>query len=57
MGITGSVDTKCRWVLGDRIDYRRINTITIEDNYPLHSMSDYIDALGEAKSFTTLDAN
>ena len=39
------------------IDYRRLNEMTVKDQYPLPRMDEYLDSLGEAKWFTTLDAN
>lgn len=37
------------------IDYRKLNDITIGDNYPLPNISDILDQLGASKYFTTLD--
>lgn len=37
------------------IDYRRLNEITIQDNYPLPNIADIIDQLGNAKYFTVMD--
>ena len=39
------------------VDYRRLYAVTIRDVYPLPRMDDYIDSLGEASVFTTLDCN
>lgn len=39
------------------IDYRRLNTITKKDSYPLPRMDDCLDSLGTAKFFSTLDCN
>ena len=39
------------------VDYRRLNSLTIRDSYPLPRMEDCIDSLGDAKYFTTLDCN
>lgn len=39
------------------VDYRRLNAVTKRDSYPLPRMDDCIDSLGEARYFTTLDAN
>ena len=39
------------------VDYRRLNSVTVRDSYPLPRMDDCIDSLGEAAVFTTLDAN
>ena len=39
------------------VDYRRLNGITVRDSYPLPRMDDYLDSLGEARVFTTLDCN
>ena len=38
------------------IDYRRLNTMTVKDSYPLPRMDECIDTLGDARIFTTLDA-
>lgn len=39
------------------VDYRKLNAVTVRDTYPLPRMDECIDSLGEAKVFTTLDAN
>ncbi len=39
------------------VDYRKLNSSTIRDSYPISRMDDYIDSLGEAKISTTLDCN
>ena len=39
------------------VDYRRVNAASYKDSYPLPRMDDCIDSLGEAKFFSTLDAN
>ena len=39
------------------VDYRRLNTATVRDSYPIPRMDECIDSLGEAKVFTTLDCN
>ena len=39
------------------VDYCRLNDITVKDSYPLPRMDECLDSLGEAKYFTTLDAN
>lgn len=39
------------------VDYRRLNTLTINDSYPLPRMNDCIDSLGEAAVLTNLDCN
>ena len=38
------------------VDFRRLNSITIPDTYPLPRMDDCIDSLAGAKVFSTLDA-
>ncbi len=38
------------------VDYRKLNTLTVRDSYPLPRMDECIDSLGEATVFTTLDA-
>ena len=37
------------------IDYRKLNHVTIKDSYPLPRIDDSLDALGNAKWFSTLD--
>jgi transposase InsO family protein len=39
------------------VDYRKLNALTVRDTYPLPRMDDYLDCLGEAQLFTTLDCN
>ena len=39
------------------IDYRRLNTVTVRDSYPLPRMDECIDSLGDARVFSTLDCN
>ena len=39
------------------VDYRRLNSVTIKDRYPLPRMEDCLDSLGEAQFFSTLDCN
>lgn len=39
------------------VDYRRLNTKTLGEAYPLPRMDDCIDSLGDARIFTTLDCN
>lgn len=39
------------------IDYRKLNGLTMKDSYPIPRMDECIDSLGEAKIFSTLDAN
>ena len=39
------------------VDYRKVNEVTVRDSYPLPRMDEYLDSLGEATVFTTLDAN
>jgi hypothetical protein len=39
------------------IDYRKLNSITERDVYPLPGINDCLDSLGEAQIFSTLDAN
>ena len=38
-------------------DYWRLNAVTIRDSYPFPRMDDYIDSLGEATVFSTLECN
>ena len=37
------------------IDYRRLNTATVKDAYPLQRIDDALDQLAQAKWFHTLD--
>jgi len=37
------------------VDYRRLNNITQKDAYPLPRMEDFLDSLGDAKVFISLD--
>ena len=39
------------------VDYRKLNSITVKDTYPLPRMDECLDSLGEAQYFTTLDCN
>ena len=39
------------------IDYRKLNSITIRDSYPMPRMDECIDSLGSATVFSTLDCN
>ena len=38
------------------VDYRELNAVTVWDSYPSPRMDEYIDSLGDAKVFMTLDA-
>ena len=38
------------------IDYRKLNSMTVKDTYPLPRMDECIDSLGESEYFTTIDA-
>ena len=37
------------------VDYRRLNSVTKLDEFPLPRIDDTLDVLAGAKSFTTLD--
>ena len=39
------------------VDYRRLNAMTVRDSYPIPRMDECIDSLGDARVFSTLDAN
>lgn len=36
-------------------DYRKLNSVTVPDSYPLPHLDDLIDGIGSAKFITTLD--
>lgn len=38
------------------VDYRRLNTATLKDTYPLPRMDEYFESLGDTKAFSALDA-
>jgi len=38
-------------------DYRQLNDRTVRDKYPLPRMDDFLDSLGDARFFSTLDCN
>lgn len=44
---------KKRWRIV--IDYRKLNDITIGENYPIPQINEILDQLGQSKYFTTLD--
>jgi len=39
------------------IEYRKLNLMTVKDAYPIPSMDECIDSLGDARVFSTLDCN
>ena len=39
------------------VDYRRLNSVTKRDSYPMPRMDECIDSLGNANIFSTLDCN
>ena len=39
------------------VDYRKQNAVTVRDSYPLPRMDEFIDSLGDATVFTTLDCS
>jgi hypothetical protein len=39
------------------VDYRKLNAVAENDSYALPRADDCLDSLGDAKFFTTLDAN
>ena len=39
------------------IDYRKLNAVTDKDSYSLPRIDDCLDSLGDARYFSTLDAN
>jgi len=38
-----------------RIDYRRVNAVTIKDAFPVRDVKDALDSLRGAKYFATID--
>lgn len=47
------VDGKTKWRVV--IDYRKLNSVTVGDSYPLPNMNHILDQLGASTYFTTLD--
>lgn len=43
--------------LGFLVHYRRVNAITVRDSYELPKLNEFINLLGDARNFSTLDAN
>jgi len=39
------------------VDYRRLNELTVKDVYPSPRMDDFLDSLGDATVFSTLDCD
>ena len=39
------------------VNYRKLNSLTVKDTYPLPRMDECIDSMGEAQFVTALDAN
>jgi hypothetical protein len=39
------------------VDYRKLNALTVRDSYPLPTMDEYLDSLGDAVIFLTMDCN
>lgn len=39
------------------VDYRKLNSVTVRDTYPLLQMDECIDSVGDFTENTTLDAN
>jgi hypothetical protein len=37
------------------VDFRKLNTVTVGDSYPLPLINETLDTLGKAKYFSTLD--
>ena len=49
--------TKPDGILRFCIDYRKVNALTVKDTYPLPRMDEFLDSLGDATIFSTLDCN
>jgi hypothetical protein len=45
------------WSMRFCIDYRRLNTVTVRESYPLPRMDECIDSLWDARVFSMLDCN
>jgi hypothetical protein len=43
--------------MGFCLDYRMFKAVTVRDSYPLPRMDDFIDYLGDASVFSTLECN
>jgi len=41
--------------IGFCVDYRKVNSVTIKDSYPLPRIADFLDALSGSQWFSTLD--
>lgn len=39
------------------VDYRRLSAVTQRDSCPIPRLDEFIDSLGDARIFTTLDCN
>jgi hypothetical protein len=39
------------------VDYRKSNAMRIRDTYPLPGMDEFIDSLGDARIFSSLESN
>ena len=55
MGIPRGSSSEERWHNAVCVDYRKLNSITIRDAYPIPRIDDTLDALQEAKFVSTLD--
>nr|VZI41800.1 unnamed protein product [Spirometra erinaceieuropaei] len=55
MGVTDSFSPQKNGSLRLCIDYRRLNSVTVRDSFPLPRLDDTLDSLGGAAWFSTLD--
>ena len=57
MCVSACVNPKIRWKVRYAIDYRKLNSVTKMDVYPLPLVEDFLDTLSGNEWFSKLDAN